>query len=265
MNIFFREIKRYRKSLLFWSIGLVLLIASSMAKFSVYENNSDALSDLLSKMPQSIQSVFGLTGFDLTTAAGFYGVTFLYIALMVSVHAVLMGANIIAKEERDRTSEFLFVKPVSRFKILSSKILAGLLEVLAINAVTFVSSVLVVDAFNNGPSINDDISTLNAGLLIMQFIFFFAGTAVAAISRRPKASASIATSILLVTFIAHYFVNMSADLDWIKYFTPFKYFDAHNLISGGGIELVYVVLSAIIIGISVSLTYYSYNKRDLAV
>ncbi len=265
MNIFFREIKKYRKSLFFWSIGLVVLIASGMAKFSVYQDNSGALGDLLSQMPQSIQSVFGLTGFDLTTAAGFYGVTFLYIALMVSVHAVLMGSNIIAKEERDRTSEFLFVKPVSRFKILSNKILAGLFEVLAINAVTFISSILLVDAFNKGPSINDVIFALMIGLLFMQLIFFFAGTAVAAVSRRPKASASIATSILLVTFIAHYFVNMSPDLDWIKYFTPFKYFDAQNLISGNGIETIYVVLSIIIVSISVAVTYYLFKKRDLAV
>jgi ABC-2 type transport system permease protein len=265
MNIFFREIKKYRKSLFFWCVGLVVLIASGMAKFSVYQDNSAALSDLMSQLPQSIQTVFGLSGFDLTTASGFYGVTFLYVALMVSVHAVLMGANIIAKEERDRTSEFLFVKPVSRFKILTSKILAGLFEVLAINAVTFISSIWVVDAFNDGPSINNDIATLMTGLLFMQLIFFFAGTAVAAISRRPKASASIATSILLVTFIAHYLVNMSPDLDWVKYFTPFKYFDAHNLISGVGIELVYVLLSTIIIGISVTATYYFYNKRDLSV
>ena len=35
---------------------------------------------------------------------------FFILLLMATIHAAMLGATIIAKEERDKTSEFLFVK-----------------------------------------------------------------------------------------------------------------------------------------------------------
>ena len=36
MNIFRREMKAHRWGLLFWSLGMVLLVVSGMAKFAAY-------------------------------------------------------------------------------------------------------------------------------------------------------------------------------------------------------------------------------------
>ena len=265
MNIFFREIIRLKKSLLFWCLGLIVLIGSSMTEFSMYKSNGDAINELMEQLPQSIQTVFGMTGFDLTTTEGAYGVTFLYIVLMITIHAVLVGANIISKEERERTSEFLFVKPISRGRIISSKITAGIFQLLIINFVTFASSVLITDFLNKGESITSEISLLMVGALVLQLVFFFIGTAIAAVSRRPKLSASIATSILLVTFIIQYIVNMNKDLDWLKYFTPFKYFEASQVIGDGRLENIYILISAAIVGTMVFVTYRSFSRRDLDV
>jgi ABC-2 type transport system permease protein len=37
MNIFRREMKVHRWGLLFWSLGMVMLVISGMAKFAAYE------------------------------------------------------------------------------------------------------------------------------------------------------------------------------------------------------------------------------------
>ena len=265
MNLFSREIKAYRKSLFFWSIGMIALVGSGMAKFATYSGGGQSMNELIAQFPKSIQTIFGLTGFDLNTASGYFGVLFAYIALMATVHAVLLGADIISKEERDRTSEFLFVKPISRLKVISSKLLAGLSNLIVLNLVTLFSSIYFINYFGHGVSMNSDVYVLMAGLFFLQLLFFFVGTVMVALIKRPKTSASLATSVLLVTFILTYLININEHLDGLKYLTPFKYFDAKNIMTDGTLNPGYVVLSLGLIVAMVFVTYRAYNRRDLSI
>lgn len=265
MNIFLRELKSHRKGLLFWSLGMVALVASGMAKYAVYQNTGQSIVSIIGQLPKTVQIIFGLTGFDLSTASGFYGVLFLYISLMATVHAILIGTDLIAHEERDKTAEFLFVKPISRANIITYKLLAGLVNLVIFNLVTTVSSVLIVGHFNKGAPVTKDILVLMVGLFFLQLLFFFAGVAIAAANRKPKRSASLATSLLLVTFILSFLINFNARLDWLKYLTPFKYFDAKALIDSGRPDPVYVSISIVAIAALLAVTYQVYDKRDLSV
>jgi ABC-2 type transport system permease protein len=56
---------------------------------------------------------------------------------------------------------------------------------------------------------------------------------------------------------------MNEKLDFLKYFTPFKYFDAGELFRSGKLDATYLLLSAAIIVVSVVAAYWIYNKRDL--
>jgi ABC-2 type transport system permease protein len=265
MNIFLHELKSHRKGLFFWSLGMVALVASGMAKYATYQAAGQSIISIIDQLPKTVQTIFGLTGFDLSTASGFYGVLFLYISLMATVHAILIGTDLIANEERDKTAEFLFVKPISRTAVITYKLLAGLVNLIIFNLVTTVSSVVIVGYFNKGASVTQDILVLMIGLFFLQLLFFFAGVAIAAVNKKPKRSASLATALLLVTFILSFLINFNAKLDWLKYLTPFKYFDAKALITTHSLDPVYVVLSLVIITGLVVTTYVTYTKRDLSV
>jgi ABC-2 type transport system permease protein len=60
-------------------------------------------------------------------------------------------------------------------------------------------------------------------------------------------------------------VNMSEKLDFLKYVTPFKYFDAANLMADHALDPVFVGLAVAIIAVAVSTTYRLYAARDLNV
>jgi beta-exotoxin I transport system permease protein len=265
MNIFWREIRSYRNGLIFWCFGMVALIGSGMLKYAAYQTTGQSILDLVTKFPRTIQIVFGMVGLDLSTARGFYGVMFLFIALMATLHAALLGTDIISKEERDRTSEFLFVKPLLRTSVITRKLLAGLMNLLIFNLVTTVGSIIIVHLVNKGASANTYIYLLMGGLLLLQLVFFFLGTAVAAASRRPKAAASIGTAVLLFTFILSYIIDFNTKLDFLKYLTPFKYFDAPTVLASGRLNTVFVMISLAITAAFVRVTYASYAKRDLKV
>jgi len=265
MNIFFRELKAHRKSLIIWSMVMFFMIVSSIGKFTAYAATGQSMNKILSQIPSSIKAVLGMGGFDLTKISGFYGMLYLYLLLLATVHASLLGANIIAKEERDKTTEFLLVKPVSRRKIITAKLLAALFNIAVFNIVTLVFSITLLGKYANGEDITSEICILMVGMFILQMMFLVIGTAAAAVSRRPKSAASVATTILLVTFIISSVININSNLESLKYITPFEYFKAEKLLNGGGFEPIFLILSFVIIALLVFVTYASYKKRDLNV
>lgn len=264
MNIFKRELKFYRKSLIFWGLGMVVLVWSSMVKYATFETSGQSVTELISQFPRSIQTIFGLTGFDLTTASGFFGVMFMYVALMATIHAVMLGAGILSKEERDKTSEFLYVKPKSRTGIVTQKISAGLVMLLVMNIITTLSSLFYVDLYSNEEFVGD-ILVLMAGLAFLQIFFFFVGLCIAAVSRRPKLSSSIAAGVLLFGFILTYLINFNADYDFLKYLTPFKYFDAKDILATGSLDIWFVALTGGLVAVMTVITYGAISSRDLEV
>jgi ABC-2 type transport system permease protein len=265
MNIFIREIKAHLKSIIAWSVGMLFMIISGMGKYTSYSDSGQSVNEMIATMPKTLRAVLGFGDFDVTKASGFYGMLFLYLVIMVTIHASMLGANIIAKEERDKTTEFLMVKPVSRSKVITSKLLAALANVVVLNLVTLVLSIVIVGKYSRGEAVSGDIQILMIAMFILQLLFLFVGTGIASVSRNPKVSASIATTVLLIAFIVSVMIDMSSKLEGLKYFTPFKYFAAQNIMYGGGLDAVFVILSFVIIAIMICVTYVFYNKRDLRV
>lgn len=263
MNIFLRELKANRKSIILWCIGIILMIAASMGKFAGFSASGQSMNAAVSAMPKSIKVIFGIGDFDLSKAKGFYGMIFSYLALMAAIHAAMLGANIISKEERDKTSEFLMVKPVSRNKIITAKLLSSISNVVIFNIVTLVSSIYMVGYYDKSPNINHDIITLMIGMFILQLLFMLMGTAAASIIRNPKSSTSVSSSILLITYILSMIIDLNSKFQNLKYLTPFKYFEAENLLYNKGFNIITIILSIIIIIILLSVTYIFYGKRDL--
>ena len=264
MNVFILELKAHRKSLIIWSLAMILMATSGMAKFATAANTK-SMTEIIDQMPKALQTVFGLSGFDITTVIGSFGVMFFYLLIMATIHAVMLGAGIISKEERDKTTEFLMVKPISRDSIITAKLLAALFNVVVINAVTFISSAALINYYGKGDTHLADLTLLMVAMLILQIMFMLIGTAVAALSKKPKTAPALATTILLITYVLSMLIDLSDKLSFLKFLTPFKYFEAKNLINGGSFDPIFVGLSLIIIGVMVSLTYVCYRKRDLNV
>jgi ABC-2 type transport system permease protein len=264
MNVFWREMKAHRKSLILWSIGSFLMVYSGMGKYEAYSSSGQSINDLMKDIPSSLKAVLGFGDVDLSTISGYYSILFLYILLMATIHAAMLGASIIAKEERDKTSEFLFVKPISRNSVITAKLLAAFTNVVIFNLVTFVSLIVVLGSFNkNGEDINGDIALTMLGMFILQVLFMLMGSALASIKRKPKTAASVATGILLLTYLLSIIIDLNENLEGLKYLTPFKYFEAANVMFGEGIETIYVLISVLMIIALSLITYTFFKKRDL--
>jgi ABC-2 type transport system permease protein len=264
MNIFLRELKANRKALIIWSVCMFFLVASGMAKYTAYSAGGQS-NDVFNKMPSSLKALLGMGSFDMTTMAGYFVMLFLYIELAVAIHAVLLGSGIIAKEERDKTTEFLITKPVSRTIIITSKLLSAFVNIIVINIVTFVSSITMVAAYNKGDDISGEITMFMLSMFIVQLIFLSLGTVIAAFIRNPKASGSLSAGILLTSFVISKITDMTDKLNFLNVLSPFKYFEYKNIVDGNGLNFSIVVLSLILVTAFCGSTYFFYSKRDLTV
>lgn len=263
MNIFLRELKANRKGLIIWSICMFLFVLSGMSKYTAY--SSGATSDVFSKMPQTLRALLGVGPFDVATMSGFYAFLFPYLEVAVAIHAVLLGSGIIAKEERDKTTEFLMAKPVSRITIITSKLLAALVNIMIVNIVTLVSSIAIVGVFNKGKDISSEIITFLLSMFIVQLIFLSLGALLSAFRKNTKSSGSIATGILFGSYVISKITDLTDSVNFLNVLSPFKYFSYQSIVNGNSLSLVIAILSILLVAAFSISTYYFYLKRDMSI
>lgn len=264
MNIYFRELKARRKSIIFWSIGIFFLEVASMNKFAGFEKSGQA-TEVFAAFPKGLAAAFGLGNVDINTALGWFAMAFMYTLVLVAIHASLLGAGILVEEEQDKTAEFLYAKPISRAKVITDKLLAALTLIIVLNIATLLSSIAAVAMVNKGASANNEIMLMMAGMFVVQVIFMSIGTAAAAISKKPKHATQAASAIMFSTFFLSLWLDITEKLPWLKYLTPFKYFDAKVFANHAKFDLVYLVISIGIIAAMLAATYFFYGGRDLSV
>ena len=262
MNIFIRELKANLKSLVIWSVIIVVLIMMAVTKFSAFAGDPKMLA-MLDSMPAGLLDALNMRAFNLTSLSGFYGVMFIYFALMAAIAAAMWGSDIISKEERDKTVEFSLVLPVSRSRVITAKALAALVNCIAFVLITWAVSLVAVRSYNPDQAFYDFLALEMRAMFAIELIFLAIGLLLGCAMKRYKRSASIAVGIILVAYFMSIVSVMNDNLDFLKYFTPFRYYDSGDLFRSGNVDGAYLLLSVGIIVVCVAAAYWFYNKRDL--
>jgi len=262
MRIFIRELKANFKSLLIWSVVLFLLIMIAVAKFSAFFENPEMLS-MLDSIPPAMLDALDMRSFNLTTLSGFYGLMFIYFGLMGAMAAAMWGSDIISKEERDKTVEFSLVLPVSRSQVITAKALAALVNCIGFVLITWIVSIIAVQQYNPDKAFFDFLALEMQAMFVLEMIFLAIGLLLGCAMKHYKRSGSTAVAIILTTYFLSILSGMEEKLDFLKYLTPFKYFDAGNMFRTGQMESIYLILSICIVLVCVFGAYWIYNRRDL--
>jgi ABC-2 type transport system permease protein len=181
---------------------------------------------------------------------------------MGSIHASMLGAGIIYKEERDKTVEFLMAKPISRKTIITSKIMAALTNVVIFNIVTYATSFIILKGLTDA-NITSEILLSMLSTFLIQLIFMVLGITASSIMKNPKKAGALTMAILLGTFFLSWIVALSDKLEILTVLTPFKYFEAASFFKTNSLNVGYIILILVIICGLLKATYYKYERRDL--
>lgn len=261
MNIYLKELRAHRRSLLVWSGIIILFTVTAYSKFSAFYNTPEVLA-LLDAMP-GVVSALSLDAFNLTTVTGFFGMAASYMSLLLAVAAAMWGSDIIAKEERDRTVEFALTLPVTRRRLLSAKAAATVTLCVLLLLVTWGVTLAGAQSYGPDGQFYRFVSLTMLGFFLLQLLFAALGFLLGCALRSHKRASAAAMALLLVAYFAALLPNLSVQLDWLRYITPFSYFDAARILRDARLEPLSVTLALLLAVACMLCAYVTYQRKDI--
>ena len=269
MNIFKFEFKRQFKSLIIWSIVCSALVIMFMALFPSMKDMGmqELVGDKLGAMPSTLLEAFNIDEMmDFSNIKDYMGYCLQYIVMAAGIYGLILGASALSKEEKDGTIEFLYSKPITRNKIVTSKLLASIviifIFIFIIGLVTMAIGIIVKPEDIKTIDLLMDIKIMYIGMAMLSYTFMSIGFILSMII---KARTNF-TAVALGVFFASYFVGVLGKLkesfEWLIYFSPTDYFIPAKIFKDG-FELRYVIVATVLILVSIVGTYIIYNKKDL--
>jgi|AGTN01.3.fsa_nt_gi Putative exporter of polyketide antibiotics len=263
MPLYLRELKGNLKPFIIWTVCIVALTAVFMAMYPSFAEQGEAVNRMLEGFSPELMRMFGFDSVDFTQAMDYYGYVFQYALLAVMIQFMLAGASLVSSEEDSGSISFLYAKPVSRSAIAGTKFFAGLTGIAAFFIVYTAAVTAILAAVDQTGVDIGMVLLLNAAMALAQLMMLGIGMLLSMFITKARAIMSVSIGAVLLLYVAGMFASVQESLNWLKYFTPFQYFDARTILTGGSLEWVYVALPIGVALAGAGLSLVIYNRRDL--
>lgn len=263
-SIIIKEFKLSRKSLFLWSLVLVLTATMGALEYPLVFKNTEMVMSGINAIPRIVQIMFGVDGLDFSTALDYYITMYYYYTLIAFLFAANLGYNIIYKEEKYKTAEFLYTKPISREKIILSKIVTGLVNVFILAAVTASTGLFILLPLIEAPNLSKTILITTSGMFFSQIVFFSIGVLSAAIFRKNIYGQIVIYGFVLFSYILSILIQYFQTIDFLNFLTPFQYFPVYD-VSQSGLSFIYIILALGLSLVLLLLSIKKYKNKDLYV
>lgn len=263
MNIYLYELKSLKKSTIIWVCSLIGLAALYLSLYPSMAKDAKDFKTLLENYPANIRAMLGINLDNITSILGYYSMVIAFVVLCGAIQAMNLGISILSKESRERTADFLLVKPVSRTSIVTAKLLASFTIIIITNilyclASSFLAAIVKVDDFSLKTYL-----MINLTMFFIQLIFLSVGLVVSVFFKKIKNVLPISLGFVFGFYLIGALLTVGKDANSTRFLSPFKYFDIPYIIKNKSYESSYLLLSAVIIIISIAVTFFIFNKKDI--
>ena len=259
--LFKKEFFDNLKSLLIWTIiisGLYILI---IALYPNLISSSVNINEMLQEFPKELLEVFNMDIIDLSKYTGWYtSEGILFVVLGVGIYSAILGSSIVLKEESDRTIEYLGVLPISRTKILLTKVLVGVINIILLT--------LIIGLVNTiGASIIEDINFNQLFMISMttcltSLIIFFISLLISMFFRKTSVTLPISIGLVFFFYLLDILTKLSDKLEFLKYLTPITLADTRSLITNNEFNMIYILVTILLSILITFITTKLYNKKE---
>ena len=260
MTLVQHELKQSRISLIVWTLSIASLLAVCVFLYPSMKNEMDAVSEMFSSMG-SFTAAFGMDKVSFGTLTGFYVVECgNIVGLGGAFFAALCGISVLAKEEKEHTAEFLMTHPVSRWRVVTDKLIAVIFQLVILNVAVYLTAVVSIAL------IGEDIPWKELNLLHLAYFFLQVETAtvcfgISAFLRRS--GMGIGLGIAMLFYFLNLVANITEEADFLKYITPFGYAEGADIVNSLSVngEMLAVGVAFTVAGIVIA--YVKYCRKDL--
>ena len=261
MNLFLRELRAYRKSMLTWVGSLAGLVVVFMAMYPAFSKDVDALESVLTNFPEAVRTALNLEIGTFLSVLGFYSYLLSFAILAAAIQAMNLGAGVISKESAGKTVDFLLSKPVTRTQVVTAKLAAALL-VIAVTNVVFIAVSLVAMQATAETYDMGTLLLLASTMFLVQMAFLALGMLFSVTI--PKIKSVVAVS--LPTVFAFYIIGVIGDVvgtEEARYVSPFRYYNPNYILKNGSLESKFLIIEAAFVVVAIAATYMIYRKKDI--
>lgn len=262
--MFKREMKINLKSFIIWTL---ILIGLFLVVFLVYPSivNSDSIQmmdEMMKIFPEEMLKAFNMDISSIDTAFGWLKTEgFVFVLLITGVYSGILGSNILLKEESDKTVEYLNSVPVTRKKIVTTKIICGLLYIIimvvAIGIFNFIGLSLSGD-FDRKSYLLLSITPIFSSIVIFAICLFLS-----TFTHKTKKTLGISLGIVFASYFLNIISEISESTEFLKYISIFTLADIRNVIINASINPVMVALSIVVTAVFMILSIIHYNRKEL--
>lgn len=260
MTIVKHELKQGKTSFLIWTAAIGFLLMVCVFLFPEMKGQMESISDTFASMG-SFTAAFGMDRLNFGTLIGFYAIECGNIlGLGGAFYAVLCAVGILAKEEKDKTAEFLLVHPVSRIKIITEKLIAVFIQITALNLIIYAVSV------GSMTMIGEEIPWKEVKLLHLAYYLLqieLSGICFGISAFLRKGSMGVGLGIATMMYFLNLIANITESAEFLKYITPFGYCEGADIVSNGKLDGTMVTIGIVMGIIGITVAYLHYTRKDI--
>ena len=260
MTLVRHELKQSRISLIVWTLSIASLLAVCVFLYPSMKNEMDAVSEMFSSMG-SFTAAFGMDKVSFGTLTGFYVVECgNIVGLGGAFFAALCGISVLAEAEKEHTAEFLMTHPVSRWRVVTDKLIAVILQIVIVNVVVYLTAVASIAL------IGENIPWKELNLLHLAYLLLQVETAsvcfgISAFLRRS--GLGIGLGIAMLFYFLNLVANITEQADFLKYITPFGYAEGADIVNSLSINGEMLAVGSAFTVAGIVIAYVKYCKKDL--
>lgn len=256
-----KTFRDHLKSLTAWISVIVFMTCVQLYVFPTIAKTEEGINQLLESFPESLREVFRMQ--DYGTGAGFLSTELfsLMIPLVVIAVGSTWGASGTAQEEENGTADLLFSLPLSRQKVLVSKMIATVLACFAVAAIAFINILIgapMVDMVVD----NSHVFAACCSMFLLGTFFSGVGFLVGALTGKKGVALGISAGIGILTFLFYSLAPLVDTFDFLSPVNPIQWSIGGNQLFDGADYVGQAKLAATSLGLYI-LAITTFNKKDI--
>ncbi|MBN2481800.1 MAG: ABC transporter permease subunit [Bacteroidales bacterium] len=264
-NLLVKEFRVNTLSLTVWLLLICFFVAFTMAFYPMFIENQSQFMGLLNLFPADIFEFKGVSNFDdLFSVLGFYAANnTVYMQLFGSIYAIVLGSNILLKEEYNKTADFLLSRPLTRSDAYLTKAAVMIINILILNIIVILVGCVAIEFVKTESYSFQSYLILSFYTLLLNLLFGFAGLFLSTLIKRARPITTLGIGIVLFMYFLYTISKITADAEKLGYISPYKFVDANVLNPDYSLNPWYVLYFAGLTACLAIAAFFIYRQKDI--
>ena len=260
MTLLKHEFRMSSKALAIWTAAIGGFMVCCVFLFPEMAGQMKMVSNIFASMG-AFTAAFGMDRLNFGTLTGFYAIECGNIlGIGGALFAAMLSSNLLCKEEKERTAEFLLTPPVTRCQVVAEKLGAMVLQTAVLNAAVFLMAIASVAAI--GYEIPwKELGLLHLANFLVQLELEGICFGISAFLRRG--GLGIGMGVTSCLYFLNLMANLSQNAKFLKYITPFGYAEGADVLSDGCLNPRYLAVGAAFTALGILAAFWQYRRKDI--